>query len=225
MRAASKLGLLALAACVALLVAQHRAAGAAPPGTVLLDESGDTVQITATTRVAGLAFAPSVTPADRAWIRQAIASARPEARRLIAEIDGMVTIGTELGGREVMGWTQASPAGYRVGLNIAQLDGERTIDRDVVVLHELGHVIDSALVGAALDARLDAGIPQATSCGTGGAFGACAPSAERIADTFAKWALRGSVSAVGAGYGIPAPASLEDWGAPLATLAAGLPAS
>ena len=47
----------------------------------------------------------------------------------------------------------------------------------------------------------------------------CAPDQERFADTFAKWALRGAVSITGAGYNLPAPASLEDWGAPLSSLA------
>ena len=49
--------------------------------------------------------------------------------------------------------------------------------------------------------------------------GDCTVPAERFADTFAKWALRGAVSATGAGYGVATPASLEDWGAPLAKLA------
>ena len=47
---------------------------------------------------------------------------------------------------------------------------------------------------------------------------------ERFADTFAKWALNGAVSEVGAGYGIATPASIEDWGAPLGRLAFSLPA-
>ena len=47
---------------------------------------------------------------------------------------------------------------------------------------------------------------------------------ERFADTFAKWALHGAVSEVGAGYGIAMPASIEDWGGPLARLAFTLPA-
>ncbi|HEY6892052.1 MAG TPA: hypothetical protein VI300_29890, partial [Solirubrobacter sp.] len=49
--------------------------------------------------------------------------------------------------------------------------------------------------------------------------GDCTAPAERFADTFAKWGLRGAVSAYGAGYGTLAPASLESWGAPLASLA------
>ena len=48
---------------------------------------------------------------------------------------------------------------------------------------------------------------------------------ERFADTFAKWALRGEMSITGAGYSLAAPASLEDWGAPLARMAVELQAS
>jgi hypothetical protein len=111
---------------------------------------------------------------------------------------------------------------FVVSFDVGHLDGPRAADRDVVVLHELGHVIDLSLVGAALRARLDAGIPRAGTCAaTGDPLGACAPRAERFADTFAKWALRGAVSDVGAGYAIPMPASLESWGAPLAQLALG----
>ena len=49
--------------------------------------------------------------------------------------------------------------------------------------------------------------------------GACTDVAERFADTFAKWALRGRFSLAGSGYGIPTPPSLEDWGLPLGRLA------
>jgi hypothetical protein len=82
------------------------------------------------------------------------------------------------------------------------------------VLHELGHVVDYALVAPELGRQLDAAIPPDP-----------AVVEERFADTFAKWALRGSVSIAGAGYRIPTPSSLEDWGAPLGALAATLPAS
>ena len=54
--------------------------------------------------------------------------------------------------------------------------------------------------------------------------GACTAVEERFADTFAKWALRGRISLAGSGYGIPAPASIEDWGPPLGLLAAQLSA-
>ncbi|HWK29157.1 MAG TPA: hypothetical protein VNS09_21525 [Solirubrobacter sp.] len=176
--------------------------------------------ITAADRARGLRFADHVAPGDRAWIEAALARARPEARRLIDEIDGLTTVTVFhaprswwLGRADDLG-----DAGYRVRLNVARLDGERTLDRDAVVLHELGHVIDFALVPDALRDRLAAQVPRSGACPQG-FLGDCATAPERFADTFAKWALRGAVSAVGAGYNLPPPRSLEDWGAPLAALA------
>jgi hypothetical protein len=211
-------------AAVAFLAAHRAAAGS---DTVRPRDDG-TLEIPASARAAGLRFAPTVTPADRQWILAAIAKARPEAQRLIGEVDGLVTVNTDLntaagGDITPMGLTREVGPDFTIGLNIAELDGERTIDRDVVVLHEFGHVIDAALIPPALDAQLDAGIPRGGSCFLGGPFGGCAPEPERIADTFAKWSLGGAVSAVGAGYAIATPASLEDWGQPLGALAARLP--
>jgi hypothetical protein len=182
--------------------------------------------ITPAERAATFRFAPSVAPADRAWILAAIASARPEARRLIGEVDGAVTI-TTAGTENAMGNAGSDGNGYRIWLNINRLDGTRKVDRPTTVLHELGHVVDFALIDDAQAAKLDAGIPQAASCEhfEGFDYGGCAPAEERLADTFAKWALGGAVSQVGAGYGIPMPASLEDWGQPLVALAASLPAA
>jgi len=108
-----------------------------------------------------------------------------------------------------------------VSFNVAQLDGRHAYDRPTVVLHELGHVVDFALVPRTLNQQLDAGIPRGGPCG---AAIDCDRIEERFADTFAKWALHGAVSAAGAGYGIAAPPSLEDWGAPLGELAVRLPA-
>jgi hypothetical protein len=218
--------LVVLPVAVALLIATHRAGA---EGDHVVVHADATEEIPAPARAAGLSFAPTVSAGDRAWILGAIAHARPEAQRLIAEVDGLVTVGTENGdasGMDVtVGWAQRAPGGrFRLGLNISELDGERAIDRNVVVLHELGHVVDFALVPPAMNRQLDAGIPRGGSCGdTGGPFGGCAPTAERFADTFAKWSLGGAVSAVGAGYEIATPASLESWGAPLGALAAGLP--
>jgi hypothetical protein len=215
-----------LAAAILLAGAVHhevQAHGAAGDG-VLRTDDGDTVHITPAIRDAGPRFGAEVTPADRAWILGAIARARPPAQRLIAEVDGMVTFRTA-GTHPAMGLTQAGPHGFTVWFNVAELDGERTIDRDVTVLHELGHVIDFALIPAATDATLDAGIPRGAVCDVqdGVTYGSCAATPERIADTFAKWALGGEVSAVGAGYAIAMPASLEDWGMPLIRLSVALP--
>jgi hypothetical protein len=188
---------------------------------VLTTSDGDTVDVTDSARAAGLRFAASVTPAQREWIAAAIARARPEAARLMAEVDGLVVIGTYAENGETLGVTRSSARGFTVDFNVARLDRDRAMDRATVVLHELGHVIDFALVPAELNARLDEQIPRGGPCGL--AID-CDLVEERFADTFAKWALNGAVAEIGAGYGIAMPASLEDWGAPLAQLAYELPA-
>jgi hypothetical protein len=181
--------------------------------------------ITPAVRAAGLQFDPAMAPADRAWVLAGIRSARPEARRLIDEVDGMVAVGTMPPQQRAIGLTMPlGPAHYQILLDVANLDGYEEPDRNTVVLHELGHVIDFALLDDSLRARLY-DIPRAGSCvSVAEPRGDCAAPRERFADTFAKWALRGAVSLAGAGYGVAAPASLEDWGAPLSGLAASLPA-
>lgn len=219
-----RLALLLLLPLVAIVVfATHRAS--ASPSEVT-ERSDGTLEIPATVRAAGPAFASTVAPGDRAWILASIAKARPEAQRLIGAVDGLVTFTTDMGsvgsdaGVMRMGWTLPLRTRYVVGVNIAELDGERAMDRPTVVLHELGHVVDFALIPPALDLQLDAGIPHGGSCGSGGGpFGGCAPAPERFADTFAKWALGGAVSDVGAGYEVAMPPSLETWGEPLGALA------
>src|SRR5918998_1652004 len=195
-----------IAVCVvaALLATKLRSGDSAAAGTF---------EVSAETRAATLRFAPGVDPADRAWILAAVQSARPEARRLIDEIDGMVEVRTDL------------PTSEAIGL--AEMSRERAIDRNVVVLHELGHVVDFQLVSDELVQSLDAQIPRGGTCDASAMLqtGACTAVEERFADTFAKWALGGRISLAGSGYGIPAPSSIEDWGAPLGLLAARLSAN
>jgi len=181
-------------------------------------------EISAETRAATLRFAPDVTPRDRAWIAAAIQKARPEAQRLIAEIDGLVEIRTDLPRGDAIGLARMSLDEAVVHFDARSLNGDRAFDRDVVVLHELGHVIDFQLVDDELIEELDRSIPRVGSCGDSALLptSACTSVEERFADTFAKWALRGRISLAGSGYGIPAPASIEDWGAPLGVLAARL---
>jgi hypothetical protein len=181
-------------------------------------------EISAETRAATLTFAPDVKPRDRAWILAAVGKARPEAQRLIAEIDGLVEVRTDLPRGEAIGLAEMTLEHAVVNFDVRSLNGDRALDRDVVVLHELGHVIDFQLVDDELIEQLDGRIPRVGSCGDSELLptGACTAVEERFADTFAKWALRGRISLAGSGYGIPAPASLEDWGAPLGMLAARL---
>jgi len=184
----------------------------------------DTSAISAAERAAGPRFASSVAAGDRAWMLASIAAARPEAQRLVDEIDGLIELRTHAGAplgvtRSSIGVDSASFV-IDVDVDIASLNGRRAVDRDVTMLHELGHAIDLALVPARTNDVLEAGIPRG-SCppGSGELIGSCAEPEERFADTFAKWALRGRVSAVGAGYGVITPPSLEQWGAPLVELA------
>jgi hypothetical protein len=200
-----------IALCVVaslLTVRAHRATATPEP------------QITAQSRGATLRFGPEVTPADQAWILGAIAAARPEAQRLISEVDGLVTVHTGLDESNAIGLAQSGPDGLSVNFDVRLLNGDRAIDRNVVVLHELGHIIDYLLLDDALIQELDAGIPPAGACTSPSQdYGPCTAIDERFADTFAKWALRGRFSLAGSGYGIPTPRSLEDWGMPLSRLA------
>ena len=171
-------------------------------------------------KAATFRFADSVAPEDREWILAAVDKVRPEARQLIDDIDGMTVLSTysDPGGEAVGLMREASPGNYEVTFNLAYLDGDRKLDRDSTVAHELGHVIDAALVAPELRDRLAASLPPSGGCITQDT-GDCTSPTERFADTFAKWALRGEVSVAGAGYAVATPASLEDWGAPLAALA------
>jgi hypothetical protein len=209
--------LIVLAVCVAAALLAMRLQP--DPG---LAASG-TAEISDETRAGVLRFAPEVTPADRGWILAAIQSARPEAQRLIAEVDGLVEIRTDLPSGEAIGMAEISGGAAVVSLDVRALNGDRALDRNAVVLHELGHVIDYQLIPDELLHRLDQGIPRVGTCiEASRPIGSCTVVEERFADTFAKWALRGRFSLAGSGYGIPAPVSIEDWGAPLGLLAAQL---
>jgi hypothetical protein len=165
--------------------------------------------VSAEQRAATLRFAATVAPKDRAWILAAVASARPEARRLIDEVDGLIEVRTDLSSADAIGMAQMQDGQATVSLDARLLNGERAVDRSVSVLHEIGHIVDFVLVEDELRGRMDAAIPR---LGT--------PAVEeRFAETFARWALGGRVSIAGDGYGIPNPPSIEDWGAPLARLA------
>jgi hypothetical protein len=223
---ALRVTLAAVLCSAAAMLAGCGGMGEAPDGR-LVTHDGDTIEISGDARAAGLRFAPSVAAGDRAWILAAVARARPEAARLIEEVDGLVEIRTDLHERtDAIGLTEVSADGIVVSLDVARLNAAAALQRDTVVLHELGHVVDAAIVSQELGAQLDLGIPHGGRCSApaGVGLGACAAPAERFADTFAKWALRGAVSAAGAGYAVAAPASLEDWGAPLTALAVRLTA-
>jgi hypothetical protein len=215
-----RLAVIVLAGTLAGISAQAFAGSRDAQGERPMTTDGDTLVVTAAARARGLRFDAAVDPGDRAWMRAAIRQARPGAARLIAEVDGLVQVGTVAAGGSTLGVTSGGAGRFRIDFNVARLDSDRMIDRNTVVLHELGHVIDFALVPARLGAELDAQIPRSGPCGQ---VVNCDLAEERFADTFAKWALHGAISEVGAGYGIALPASIETWGEPLAALALTLP--
>lgn len=170
-------------------------------------------------RDATFRFDPAIAPLDRQAILGAIASARPEARALIADVDGLTTL--RVGSLSyASGVTRTTPAGYDVTLDlgpVARQLGPRGIRR--LVLHELGHVVDFALVPGALQTSLDAGVPRGWGCDDGHS-GACATRPERFAESFAKWAMNDIGVDLFIGYRVPPPEpSLDAWGTPLAALA------
>jgi hypothetical protein len=177
--------------------------------------------ITAQQRAAGLHFHPEVAEADRQAVLTAIASARPEARALIDDVDGLVDLSVgPVGGQSVGVTQQLGQARYHVTLDLGTVSatlGQRGIAR--LVLHELGHVVDFALVPDSLMNVLDSGIPPGLGCDEG-ITGGCAEREERFAETFAKWALDDIGVSLDIGYKVPPPRlPLATWGAPLARLA------
>jgi len=170
---------------------------------------------------AGFTFAPGTSAPDHQAFTDAIAAARPEARRLIGLIDGAVTVGFGDAGPTAAGVTRRIGERYEVVVDLEGVSrrlGRRGVSR--VVLHELAHVVDFALVPENLRAALDAGIPAGYPCPPGQPTGSCAETWERFAESFAKWAAGDIGVDVYVGYKVPPPrGSLTQWGAPLGQLA------
>ena len=168
--------------------------------------------------VAALRFAAGIAPSDQQVVLRAVSEARPDARRLVGLVAGLVTISFGELGNGVAGQMRPTAGGYEIVLNLGRVyrgAGMRGVRR--LVLHELAHVVDHALVAGELEARLDAATPPGFGC-DGGHSGGCAAREERFAESFAKWATGDIVNDLYLGYRVPPPASLSGWGAPLAAL-------
>jgi hypothetical protein len=186
---------------------------------VLLAARGHRGEAAAPRDHGSLRFAASVPESDRRLVLREIALARPEARRLIGRVDGFVTISVgdaSAGGAGAVGLTRGTSDGFDVTLNLAAVwgaQGERGVQR--LVLHELGHVVDAALVKPELGARLDALIPGPYGCDPREPVIGCAPREERFAETFAKWCTGDIGFNLEIGYRVAPPASLQEWGGQL----------
>jgi hypothetical protein len=210
--------LIALAAVVVLVVAVRPHGG---PGPGAVQPGREVGRLTAQERAATFAFDPSVAPADHAAFLMAVSHARPGAQRLLSAIDGLVDVHIASTAAGIAGVTQGIGSRFSVTVNLGVVSGrygQRGIDR--TVLHELGHVVDFALVGDALHRRLDGAIPQGYGCDQR-MMGGCADTRERFAESFAKWATGDIGVDLYLGYKVPPPDDLESWGAPLAGVAGG----
>jgi len=178
--------------------------------------------LTQAQRDATFRFDPAVAPHDRQAFLTAVAAARPEARRLIDLVDGVTFVRVGQTAVPASGTTQQRPDDYELVLDFGQIWqglGQRGVNR--LVLHELGHVVDMALLTDDVLAGLDAGVPAGWGCEQG-VGGACAPPEERFAESFAKWAAGDIGVDLNLGYRVPPPIRpLDAWGEPLARLAAG----
>lgn len=174
------------------------------------------------TRAATFSFASGTTPAQQQVFLAAIAIARPEARRLIDDVDGLVSVAFRVpDAAGAIGLTSFDGKAYRVTVDLSGVSrrhGARGVD--AVILHEMGHVVDRALVPDELIGALDAQIPSGVRCVPGQPTGSCATVQERFADTFAKWAMDDLGVNGTVGYRILPPVPIAKWGQPLAHLGA-----
>ena len=213
-----RLAPLGLIVVLLLLVNVLRVAGQPARGPVAAP--GEMRKLDAKTVAAGFTFGPSVTPEDRAAIEAAVASARPEAQRLVGLVDGLTTVevGPAAGGAAGTAGDRGDHYELQLDLAVVRTMGPRGTSR--LVLHELGHIVDFALVDDALLTRLNESIPNGWVCEQGN-VGSCAEDEERFAETFAKWATGDIGVDIYLGYKVPPPTiPLSDWGAPLAGLGA-----
>ena len=175
------------------------------------------------TRAAPLRFAAAASPQARSYFLAAVAGARPEAQRLIELVDGLVTVRfAALSQARAIGLTSFDGERFEVTIDFDALTRHHHIGAlNATVLHELGHVVDRAIVPDDLAARLDAKIPTGINCIPGRSTSTCPPIAERFADTFARWAMD-DISINGTvGYRVLPPVPVAAWGEPLARLVAG----
>jgi hypothetical protein len=174
-------------------------------------------------RDGGFRFAAGTAAVDRQAFLQAISTGiRPDATRLVATLDGLVIVRFDKEERGAFGHAgPRSNGSFELLLDlpfIHQQLGPRGLRQ--VAMHELGHVVDFALLTPDVRDRLDAQIPVGYQCPPGTKISACAPREERFAETFAKWSTGDLGNGLYAGYGVMPPrVPFDQWGAPLSALA------
>ena len=131
----------------------------------------------------GFRFAPTVTNEDRRTLERIVSFAGPRARRLIGAVDGLTNVRVESLHPSLLGMARRLERGrYRIQITPSEMrppSGSTAF----TVLHELGHIVDYAVVPNDVRDRLARQYPciryRPNPCGL----------AERFADGFAVWAI------------------------------------
>jgi hypothetical protein len=159
-------------------------------------------------------FRRGITAARRRRVTRAVRHANPLVRRLLAQVDGLTAFEAAPLGARVLAETGTDPSSRDLGYLVTLATSSFMLSRrsfELAVLHELGHVVQMAGLHGADYRAADRAIPRGGRCtrrDRAGGTGPCAQSTERIADTFAKWALN-TRTMPGVGYDVPAPRSFR----------------
>lgn len=150
-----------------------------------------------------LAFDASFTPAERAAVEQVVASARPQARALIVAVSGQIRVARSADGgcpdrtsscvRASSRLAGGKPAsrGIVLELGAPHLAQAATPLGRFVILHELGHAVDAAMLDQHARDDLEDAFARAgwhPACARPGDPVACPAAHEVFADEFARWA-------------------------------------
>jgi hypothetical protein len=159
-----------------------------------------------------------MTGARQRRVLRAVRHANRPVRRLLDQVDGLTAIRAAPAGAGVAGETGPDPSGAGSGYLVTIADASFKLPRrafELAVLHELGHVVQMAGLDKTQYRAADHAIPRRGRCMRSRRRAvvrtrACARPDERIADTFAKWALD-TRTMTGVGYGVPAPRSFRSF--------------
>ena len=150
----------------------------------------------AAVRRRSFAFRSGMAGARRRRILRAVRHANRPVRRLLAQVDGLTAFRAAPLAAGVAGETGPDPHGDGFGYLVTMSAVSFRLPRrsfELAVLHELGHVVQMAGLDRSQSLAADRAIPRGGRCKRSqhpvAPTGSCAPRDERIADTFAKWAL------------------------------------
>lgn len=140
-------------------------------------------RLTAQQLARGFRFAPTLTKKERRRLDRIVSFAGPGAKRLISAVDGLTILTVESLHPSILGAARRLEHGrYRIQITPRELRPPRG-STAFTLLHELGHVVDYAVVPNHVRDRLARQYPciryRPNPCGL----------AERFADGFAVWAI------------------------------------